>query len=44
MNFDFSRQPGLRPWNQGLVNTGEPLVSIITPYYNSGRHIRQTCR
>ena len=43
MEFDFSQQPGLTRWNKNLVKTGKPLVSIITPFYNSGKHIQQTC-
>lgn len=43
MQFDFEQQPGLIRWNQNVVKTEKPLVSIITPYYNGGRHIRQTC-
>ncbi len=44
MQFDFSQQPGLHRWNRQPVTSGEPLVSIVTPYHNGGRHIRQTCR
>lgn len=43
MEFDFSQQPGMTRWNLDLVNTGKPLVSIVTPYYNGGKYIRQTC-
>lgn len=43
MDFDFSQQPGLTRWNKNLVKTGKALVSIITPFYNSGKHIQQTC-
>lgn len=43
MQFDFSQQPGLNLWNQGLIKTEKPLVSIITSYYNGSKHIRQTC-
>lgn len=43
MEFDYGQQPGLTRWNQGLVNTEAPLVSIITPFYNSGTHLQQTC-
>ncbi len=44
MEFDFSQQPGLARWSWDRTRTGPPLVSIVTPYYNGGRHIRQTCR
>ena len=43
MEFDFSQQPGLTRWNKNLVNTEKPLVSIITPFYNGGKYIQQTC-
>ena len=43
MEFDFEQQPGLVRWNKNLVKTGKPLVSIITPFYNGGKHIQQTC-
>lgn len=43
MRFDFEQQPGLIRWNQNLVKTEKPLVSIITPYYNGGKHLQQTC-
>lgn len=43
MQFDFSQQPGLHRWNRAPAAAGAPLVSIITPYYNGGQHIRQTC-
>ena len=42
MRFDFTTQPGKRRWNADLVKTAEPLVSIITPFYNDGATIRQT--
>ena len=40
--FDYTRQPGKTLWNRDLVKTEEPLVSIITPFYNSGSQLRQT--
>ena len=43
MQFDFTQQPGLIRCNQNLVKTEKPLVSIITPFYNCGSHILQTC-
>ena len=42
MVFDYTRQPGKTLWNRDLVKTEEPLVSIITPFYNSGSQLRQT--
>ena len=43
MEFDFEQQPGLVRWNKNLVKTEKPLVSIITPFYNGGKYIQQTC-
>ena len=43
MQFDFQQQPGLTRWDRDLVTSDEPLISIITPYYNGAQHIRQTC-
>ena len=43
MQFDYEQQPGRIHWNQNPVKTGKPLVSIITPYFNGGKHIIQTC-
>ena len=43
MQFDFQQQPGLTRWDRDLVTDESPLISIVTPYYNGARHIRQTC-
>lgn len=43
MQFDFSQQPGLRRWNRNPAVSCPPLVSIITPFCNSGTHFLQTC-
>lgn len=43
MQFDYHQQPGLTRWNKHVVKTEEPLVSIITPYFNGGKFIQQTC-
>lgn len=40
--FDYDIQPGLKRWNRGLVTNGEPLISIITPFYNEGKDFGQT--
>ncbi len=42
MQFNFTQQPGIKRWNADLIKTAEPMVSIITPFYNSGTTIRQT--
>ncbi len=42
MNFDFTKEPGKVRLERGLTTEGTPLVSIITPYYNAGKHFEQT--
>ncbi len=44
MQFDFTKEPGRRWTDRGLDHSGEPLVSIITPYYNAGTYFPQTFR
>lgn len=44
MEFDYSKQPGLTLYDRNLVTDGEPLVSIVTPYYNGSEFIEQTYR
>lgn len=44
MNFDFNKKPGqqlLRACRQEEII---PKVSIVTPYYNSGKHFEETYR
>lgn len=41
-NFDFSKEPGRSISERKIINSGEPLISIITPYYNADKYINQT--
>jgi glycosyltransferase involved in cell wall biosynthesis len=42
MEFDFSFEPGKELKTRYAEVEDKPLVSIITPYYNAGRHFEQT--
>lgn len=42
MNFDFSKEPGKKLEKQEYETKWEPMISIITPFYNSKKYIRQT--
>lgn len=42
MEFNFEMQPGLKKFGRQLLTVGKPLISIVTPYYNAGKYIRQT--
>lgn len=42
MNFDFTKEPGLKLVNNYLETDVVPLVSIITPWYNAEKNFIQT--
>ena len=42
--FDFSREPGLDCRKDCLQQSVEPLMSIISGFYNAGQHFEQTYR
>ena len=42
MKFDFTKEPGLFLWDRALKTEGKPLISIITAFYNAGKHFEQT--
>lgn len=40
--FDYANEPGLKLKKELTQNDGEPLISIITPYYNAKTYIKET--
>ena len=42
MEFDYAKEPGRKLLISNRESDGKPLVSIITPYYNAGKHFKQT--
>ena len=42
MNFDYTKEPGRCLLDRNLSHEGQPLMSIITPYYNAGKYFEQT--
>ena len=42
MEFDYTKEPGRELLNSNRASNDKPLVSIITPYYNAGKHFEQT--
>ena len=44
MEFDYSMKPGKRELKKEVNTDEKPLVSIITPYYNSEKYFEETYR
>ena len=43
MEFDFTKEPGRKLIDRAInKEAAEPLVSIITPFYNAGKYFEQT--
>ena len=40
--FDYTLEPGRKLNDRNYLNDGEPLISIITPYYNCKEYIKTT--
>ena len=40
--FNFAREPGMKKYNNRDYVEKEPLISVIVPYYNSEKYIKQT--
>lgn len=40
--FDFSLEPGLKKYEKSEYIKKEPVISVIIPFYNSGKYIEQT--
>ena len=40
--FDYSMMPGTKLNKNLSINSGEPIISIITGYYNCKKYIRET--
>lgn len=45
-DFDFAAEPGLKPLQLSAASAAfkQPLVSIVTAFYNAGKHFEQTYR
>lgn len=40
--FEFSLEPGLKKYDDRDYTNDEPIISVIIPFYNSGKCIKQT--
>jgi glycosyltransferase involved in cell wall biosynthesis len=44
MKFDFTKQPGLKLFDRFEISETEPLISLVTAYYNAKTYFEQTYR
>lgn len=42
MKFDFTKEPGKKLLNRNMQKNSNPLISIVTPFFNAGSSIEQT--
>lgn len=42
MQFDYTKQPGLKKEKSNITSEITPLMTIITPYYNASKYFEQT--
>lgn len=42
LKFNFDLKPGRKLSDRKILNDGEPLISIVTPYYNAEKFIEET--
>ena len=42
MEFNFKKKPGQKQEKACVTSIIEPKVSIVTPFYNSGKHFKET--
>ena len=42
MTFDFTREPGKKLHRHFVTEKQNPLITVVTPFYNAGRYFEQT--